>query len=147
MSRIIFDLPEHFGFSIELPVFFSHINMAGHLDNAQLLGLVAEARLHFFHTLCAIGTFPAHVVSDVVIQYISEVFYGETLRVDLVPADFNRYGFDLVFHAMKATGASAGREVARGKTGIVFIDKTSHRPTPIPEPLRQALLQREARAA
>jgi hypothetical protein len=35
------------------------------------------------------------------------------------PVDFNRYGFDLVFCMTEVT---QGREVARGKTGIVFID-------------------------
>jgi hypothetical protein len=35
-----------------------------------------------------------------------------------VPADFNKYGFDIVFRLQdKATG----REVARGKTGVVFV--------------------------
>lgn len=45
------------------------------------------------------------------------------------PTDFNRYGFDLVFCM---TEVSQGREVARGKTGIVFIDPDTRRVTPIP---------------
>ncbi|WP_305794713.1 thioesterase family protein, partial [Myxococcus sp. CA051A] len=58
------------------------------------------------------------VVGDMMAQYKSEAFYGETLRVDMVPDDFNKYGFDLVFRLQdKATG----REVARGKTGVVFL--------------------------
>jgi hypothetical protein len=40
------------------------------------------------------------------------------------PADFNRYGFDLVFCMTEVTQQ---REVARGKTGIVFIDPGTRR--------------------
>jgi acyl-CoA thioesterase FadM len=58
------------------------------------------------------------VVGDMMAQYKSEAFYGETLQIDMVPADFNKYGFDIVFRLQdKATG----REVARGKTGVVFV--------------------------
>jgi hypothetical protein len=49
MARIVFDLPAQF--STELQVYISHVNQGGHLDNAQLLSLVSEARLRFFHAL------------------------------------------------------------------------------------------------
>ena len=48
MPRIQYDLPEPFVFSTELPIYTSHINWGGHLDNAQLLSLVGEARSRFF---------------------------------------------------------------------------------------------------
>ncbi|HRO81407.1 MAG TPA: thioesterase family protein [Alicycliphilus denitrificans] len=140
MARIVFDLPAHFGFSTELQVYISHVNQGGHLDNAQLLSLVSEARVRFFKSLgyaeadvAGLST----VVGDMLAQYKSEAFHGETLRVQMTPQDFNRYGFDLVF---RMTEKSQGREVARGKTGIVFIDRAARRPAPIPEPVRQLLL-------
>jgi acyl-CoA thioesterase FadM len=40
------------------------------------------------------------------------------MRVDMVPADFNKYGFDIVF---RMTEKASGREVARGKLGVVFV--------------------------
>lgn len=140
MARIVFDLPAHFGFSTELQVYISHVNQGGHLDNAQLLSLVSEARVRFFKSLgyteadvAGLST----VVGDMLAQYKSEAFHGETLRVQMTPQDFNRYGFDLVF---RMTEKSQGREVARGKTGIVFIDRAARRPAPIPEPVCQLLL-------
>ncbi|MBS0391453.1 MAG: acyl-CoA thioesterase [Proteobacteria bacterium] len=144
MARIVFHLPAQFGFSTELQVYISHVNHGGHLDNAQLLSLVSEARVRFFRSLGysegdvgGLGT----VVGDMLAQYKSEAFHGETLRVQMTPQDFNRYGFDLVFCM---TEVSQGREVARGKTGIVFIDRTLRKPAPIPESVRQQLLQRAA---
>ncbi|GAA3997071.1 thioesterase family protein [Comamonas faecalis] len=141
MARILFDLPERFAFSTEVQVYISHVNQGGHLDNAQLLSLVSEARVRFFRSLGFregdVGG-AAIVVGDMVAQYKSEAFYGETLRVQMQPADFNRYGFDLVYCM---TEVRQGREIARGKTGIVFIDPRERRVTPIP-----AVVQRELNA-
>ena len=147
MARVVFDLPAHFGFATEVQVYISHVNQGGHLDNAQLLSLVSEARVRFFRSLgypeadvAGLST----VVGDIVAQYKSEAFHGETLRVEMTPQDFNRYGFDLVFRMAEA---SQGREIARGKIGIVFISKADRRPAPIPESVRRLLLQRAEPAA
>ena len=79
MARILFDLPERFGFTTELQVYISHVNYGGHLDNAQLLSLVSEARMRFFQSLgytegdvagLAIG------VGDMLAQYQSEALHG-----------------------------------------------------------------------
>ncbi len=145
MARIVFDLPARFGFATELQIYISHVNQDGHLDNAQLLSLVSEARLRFFQSL---GYREGHVdgaaivVGDMLAQYKSEAFHGETLRVQMQPADFNRYGFDLLFCMTEVTQQ---REVARGKTGIVFIDPGTRRVTPIPAGVLAAL-QRSAQA-
>lgn len=140
MARIVFELPSRLGFATEVQVYISHVNEGGHLDNAQLLSLVSEARLRFFQSLgyseadvAGVST----VVGDIVSQYKSEAFHGEVLRVAMTPHDFNRYGFDLVFHM---TEVKHGREVARGKIGIVFIDKTSRKPTAIPASVHKLLL-------
>ena len=140
MPRIQFELPERFTFSTEIQIYISHVNQGGHLDNAQLLTLVSEARVRFFQ---ALGYREAGVeglsivVGDIVAQYKSEGFHGETMCVEMAPADFNRYGFDLVFCMTEKT---SGREVARGKIGIVFIGKADRKVAPIPESIRQLLL-------
>lgn len=132
MSRIRFDLPAHFVFATELPIYISHVNQGGHLDNAQLLTLVSEARVRFFRSLghreSNVAGCPI-VVGDLVAQYKSEGFHGETMRVRMVPQDFNPYGFDLVY-CMDCV--DTGREVARGKVGIVFIDRATRKPAPVP---------------
>lgn len=132
MARIVFELPAQFSFETEMQIYISHVNQGGHLDNAQLLTLVSEARVRFFQSLgyresgvegCVI------VVGDVVAQYKSEGFHGETLRVQMVPSDFNKYGFDLVFFMIER---SSGREVARGKVGVVFVDTINRTVARIP---------------
>ena len=132
MSRIQFALPQAFVFATDIQIYISHVNQGGHLDNAQLLTLVSEARVRFFKSLgwrefdvagCPI------VVGDLVAQYKSEGFHGETMRVRMVPQDFNRYGFDLAY-CMDCV--DTGREVARGKIGIVFIDRATRKVAAVP---------------
>ena len=100
MARVQFELPDHFIFTTEVQIYVSHVNQAGHLDNAQLLTLVSEGRARFFRWL-GYTEFDvegvAIVVGDMLAQYKSEGFYGEVIRVEMVPADFNKYSFDLVF--------------------------------------------------
>ncbi len=139
MPRIQFELPEHFGFCTELQVYTSHVNQGGHLDHAQLLTLVSEARVRFFQSLGwreASVEGLAIVVGDIVAQYRSEAFHGEILRVQMLPADFNRCGFDLVFCM---TEKDSGREVARGKVGVVFVDPQHKRAAPLPQAFCQRL--------
>lgn len=132
MPRIKIDLPEKFIFSTEIPIYINHINYGNHLDNAALLSLVSEARVRFFKAFgytelnvegCGI------VVADVAAQYKSEAFYGEVLVFEMSANDFNKYGCDLVW---RISDQASGREVARGKTGIMFFDYTARKAAPVP---------------
>jgi len=132
MPRIQFQLPEQFVFSTDIQIYISHVNQGGHLDNAQLLTLVSEARVRFFKSLgYTEGNVAGHpiVVGDLVAQYKSEGFHGETMRVSMVPQDYNPYGFDLVY---RMECLDTAREVARGKIGIVFIDRATRKVAAIP---------------
>ena len=124
MARIQFELPEQFIFQTDIPIYINHVNQGGHLDNALLLTLVSEARVRFFRWLGYQGELDIEgqslVVGDMMAQYKSEAFYGETMQVDMVPADPNKYGFDIVF---RLRDKDSGREVARGKTGVVFLGR------------------------
>ncbi len=132
MPRIKIDLPEHFSFSTEIPIYIGHINYGHHLDNAAMISLVAEARVRFFKALGyteldieGVGI----VVADVAAQYKSEAFHGETLVIEMGANDFNKFGCDLVW---RLSDKASGREVARGKHGIVFFDYAVRKPTAVP---------------
>ena len=139
MARIQFELPERFSFHTDIPLRPSHINHARHLDNAQLVVLVSEARLRFYQSLGyqdvdVEGT--VAMVGDQLIQYLAEGMPGDVMRVEFQPQDFNRYGFDLAF---RVTEARSGREIARGKIGTVFVSLSTKKVTPVPLPLLQKL--------
>jgi acyl-CoA thioesterase FadM len=140
MPRLHFDLPERFRFATDIQIYISHVNQGGHLDNAQLLTLVSEARLRFFKALgyrseSDVAGHPI-VVGDIGAQYQSEGFHGETMRVEMEPTDFNKYGFDLAFRMREKT---TNRDVARGKVGIVFVQRGVKKAAPLPPAFLESL--------
>lgn len=137
MPRLILELPKAFAFTTDVQIYLSHVNQGGHLDNAQLLALVSEARVRFFNWMgyreFDVGDLNI-VVADMMAQYKSEGFHGETMRVEMVPTDLNKYGFDLWF---RMTESEKGREVACGKSGVVFVNRHTMKPTVLPDPIRK----------
>lgn len=136
MPRVRIDLPERFVFSTDIPVYIGYINYGNHLDNAALLTLVSEARVRFLKSM-GYGDMDVEgvgmIVADHAVQYRSEAFHGEVLVFSLCANDFHEFGCDLVWLVREK---ESGREVARGKTGLVFFDYTRRCKVPVPEPFR-----------
>lgn len=132
MPRIQHTPAQRYPFASEIQIYISHVNQGGHLDNAQLLTLVSEARVRFFKSM---GYFESGVeganivVGDIVAQYKSEGFHGETMCIEMAATDFNKYGFDLQF---RMSEKETQREVALGKIGIVFIGRDDRKVIHIP---------------
>jgi len=139
MTRIHIRLPSQFAFSTDITLYQSHLNYGGHLDNALLLTVVSEARVRFFKSLGyteldveGVGI----LVADAALQYRSEAFHGEVMVLRLGATDLGRKGFDLVWSMNEQT---TQREVARGKTGIVFFDYATHQVVPMPAAFREKM--------
>jgi acyl-CoA thioester hydrolase len=139
MARIQIQLPEQFTYATDIMLYQSHMNYGGHLDNALLLTVVSEARVRFFKSLGyteldveGVGI----IVADAAVQYRSEAFHGEVMVVQMGAADLVDKGFDLVW---RMNEQSSQREVARGKTGIIFCDYTTHKVVPMPTVFREKL--------
>ncbi len=139
MARVQIEVPEQFPFSTEIMLYLSHMNYGGHLDNALLLTVVSEARVRFFKSFGyteldveGVGI----IVTDAAVQYRSEAFHGEAMVVQMGAADFGSKGCDLLWRMHEQ---SSQREVARGKTGIVFFDYAARKVTQVPERFRARL--------
>ncbi len=144
--RVRIDLPDHFHFQTEVPVYIGHINYGGHLDNALLLSIVSEARLRFlksmgFTELDVDGT--GTVVADAAVQYKAEAFHGDLLSLRIAVLNLERKSCDLFW---QMTDSPSGREVARGKTGVVFFDYATRKVTEIPAAFRRAIATLDAAA-
>jgi 4-hydroxybenzoyl-CoA thioesterase len=146
MARIEITLPDSFPFTTEIQLYIGHINYGGHLDNALLLTVVSEARLRFFKSMGyselnveGVGI----IVADAALQYKSEAFHGEVMVVRMAAGDFNNVGCDLLW---RMTEETTGREVARGKTGIVFFDYAKRKVARVPEGFRRLASRAESDA-
>ncbi len=72
-------------------------------------------------------------MTDAIIVYKSEGFYGDTLTIDVAVGDFGRSGCDFFY---RLTNKLTRKEIARAKTGIVFFDYKTRKVVSIPECFR-----------
>lgn len=131
MARVKIDLPDRVVFSCEIPVRITDVNYGGHVGNDSLLSLLHEARVQFLRNFGFSAKNVAGkgiIMADAVLVYKSEIFYGETLTIDVGLADIQRHGLDLTYKV-----SSNGKEVARAKTGIVFFDYDKRAIASMPE--------------
>ena len=136
MPRLQLELPERFAFSTDVTVYVGHINVGRHVDNALMLSLVAEARTRYFAALGYIEDAIeglAVTLTDVLWLYKAEAFHGDVLSVEIVADDYNKYGFDLIY---RMTRKSDGREIGRGKHGLVFVDLQQRKVALVPPVFR-----------
>jgi acyl-CoA thioester hydrolase len=141
MSRVTIDLPESFLFATDIPVRVDDLNYGNHVGHDSILTIMQEARVSFYRQLgfkneLSLDGPVGQVIADVAIIYKSESFLGDVLICKIAAADFNKYGFDLLYQLNnKLTGA----EVARGKTNIVCFDYDKRKVASIPGVLLQKL--------
>ena len=137
MARVKLQLPENFIFSTEISVRISDINYGGHLGNDSVLSIIHEARLRFlknfgYSEMDVEGS--GIIMSDSVIVYKGEGFYGDLLTVEVTAGDFNNYGCDIFY---KIANKKTAKEVVRAKTGIVFFDYSNRKVMPVPEKFKK----------
>ncbi len=138
MPRVSLELPTTYHFTTEIPIRISDINYGGHLGNDSVLSILHEARLRM---LVEQGWTELNIeqtgiiMSDCVIIFKSEAFYGESLRIQISVQDFTKFGCDLYYFVRER---ESGREVAHAKTGIAFFDYSVRKLAPVPERFRTA---------
>lgn len=136
MARVKIILPAKFLFTTEIALRINDINYGGHLGNEAVLSIVHEARVQFLqsHGYSEIDVEgSAIMMTDAVINYLSEGFYGDVLKVEVGITDFQSTQCDIIF---RLTNKESGKEVARAKTGIVFLDPHKRKIVPIPDAFR-----------
>lgn len=100
-----------------------------------------EARVQLYRSLGYVNELNfegpvGQVIADVAVQYKSESFLGDELVIKVGVSDFNKYGFDM-YYLMINQGS--GKEVARGKTGIVCLNYDTRKIAVVPQRLKQQL--------
>jgi acyl-CoA thioester hydrolase len=133
MARIRISVPESFSFSTVIPIRITDLNYGGHVGNDSILSLIHEARVQFlkhfgFTELDFAGT--SLIMSDVAIEFRSEVFYGNSLKVMVTAGEFSRAGFDIFYQMMNSEN---NKLVAVAKTGMVCFDYSGRKVTAVPE--------------
>jgi acyl-CoA thioester hydrolase len=140
MVRVALELPKNFSLSTDIPVRISDINYNNHLGHDSIITLIHEARVRFLNaygfTELDIDGFGL-VMTDLVVIYKAEVFYGEILTIEVTIQDFTKYGCDFIY---RVTNKETGAEVARAKTGVLIYDYAKRKVVPVPKSFRSAMV-------
>lgn len=134
MPRLQLDFPAEVRFTCELSVRASDLNYGNHVGNDSILTIMQEGRIQFYRSLGYQNELHfegqvGHLVADSAIVYKSEAFLGDVLRIDIAISDFNKYGFDMYY---RLRNKETGKDVAVGKTGMVFFDYEKRKVASIP---------------
>ncbi len=137
MARIQINFPETIIFSTEIKIRITDLNYGGHLGNDTMLSLLHEARVRFLKHLdySEMDIEGAGIImADAAIQFKTEAFYGERLKIEIAAGEFTRAAFDLFYRV-----SCSSRVVALAKTGIVFYDYNRKKVVSVPEKFQRKL--------
>jgi len=140
MSRIKIEFPSQVAFTTEIPIRITDLNYAAHVGNDTILSIIHELRMqwlaHFGYTnelsIEGIGL----IMSDVAIEFKSELFYGDSITGSLAVQNITRIGFDLYYRLEKRKEHSL---VALAKTGMVCFDYNKRKIVTVPRRLNDKL--------
>ncbi|MFL5746628.1 MAG: acyl-CoA thioesterase [Niastella sp.] len=135
MARIKVELPEQFTFSTTIPVRITDLNYDKHVGNDTILSMIHEARVQYLKQLgygeldlAGVGV----IMSDVGIEFKSELFYGDEVIASVAAGDISKIAFDLYYKLEKRSGDTTVL-VAVAKTGMVCYDYAKKKVAAIPE--------------
>ena len=137
MGRVRLQIPANFLFRTEIPIRISDVNYGGHLGNDALLSIVHEARIQFLRNLGYSELDiedTAMIMTDAIIVYSSEGFYGDVLTVEVGTADFQLTQCDFVF---RLTNTTSQKELSRVKTGVAFFNRRTRKISAVPDAFRK----------
>ena len=135
MVRTRLQLPSLFAFSTVLPVRITDVNYGGHVGNDTILTLLHEARVQYLQSLgysemnfAGAGL----IMSDAVIEFKNELFYGNPLTAFVTAEEFTRVSFD-IFYRLSVEKDGKEMLIATAKTGMVCFDYQARKVVAVPE--------------
>lgn len=135
MARIKIDLPDSIIGNIIVPIRISDINYGNHVGNDAFVAIIHEARmqwlgLHDNTEMNFAGT--SLIMSDLVIEFKQESFYGDIVNITLFAGEISRVSFEL-FYQLSTLRGDKQILLAKAKTGMVCFDYNSKKTVSIPE--------------
>ncbi len=128
-------MEEKYNFSTELDVRIDEINYGGHLGNDKYLSFFQEARLRYLKKFdcseLSIGDETSLIMSQAHVNYKSEVFWGDRLKIFVRISQLEKIRFRIEYKIM---GHGAYQtEVANGFTDMVGFDYKNRKIKRLPE--------------
>ena len=127
MARIKIEIPVNKLTTIQIPVRITDINYGNHLGNDVFVSIIHEARVQWLlqnhFSELNIGECGL-IMGDLMIEYKSESFYGDTVNIDLFSENISSVSFDLIYH-LYTTRDGKRIVLANAKTGMICYNYTT----------------------
>jgi YbgC/YbaW family acyl-CoA thioester hydrolase len=131
-------------FKTEITIQVGDLNYGGHVGNERYLLFAQETRIRFLESLgyseMKFGPYGL-VVSEASIEYVQELFHGDSISISMSIASLSRVGFDC-FHTISMQRNGTTIIVAKIMTGMVCYDYAARKVRSIPEDIKAKLEQR-----
>ena len=143
MARIRLMIPGNVIATMNITVRITDINYGNHVGNDSLLSISHEARVQWlkqnnFSELNAGGV--ALIIGGLAIEFKSESFYGDILKIEIGCGEITSVGFELFY---KLTAERNRKEIliANAKTDMVCFDYENKKVVPLADILKQILVK------
>ena len=135
MARIKIDMPENKLAEIIIPVRISDINYGNHVGNDAFVSIIHETRMQWlqqqgYTELDFAGT--GLIMSDLVIEFKNESFYGDIIEVTIYAGETARVSFDL-YYQLSTIRNGIRLILANAKTGMISYSYERKKPVALPE--------------
>jgi acyl-CoA thioester hydrolase len=142
MARIKIELPASFQFTATVPVRITDLNYGGHVGNDTVLSIIHEARMKFLYhygytEMNFAGT--GMIMSDAVIEFKNELFYGDTVKASVAIAEISKVSFEFYYKLEKEAGDKSIL-VAAAKTGMICYNYEKKKITAVPEEIKSKFI-------
>lgn len=141
MARVKLVIPGNSIATIEIPVRITDINYGNHVGNDAFVSIIHEARMQWlagygYTELNIEGT--GLIMSDIIVEFRSESFYGDRISVVISAAEITRAGFEL-YYQLHTQRDGTPILLANAKTGMICYDYNSKKVAAVPEQLKLLL--------
>lgn len=150
MARTKLTMPSGSIHEVKRSVRITDINYGNHLGNDSLVSILHDARVDWLHhhglSELNVGISSENasstglIMSELVVNYLNESFYGDELIITISVGDCTRAGFELLYK-IDANRNSEIIPVALAKTAMVCFDYQKRKVSPIPTILLNLLGQ------
>lgn len=141
MARIKIELPPGKLTELIIPVRISDINYGNHVGNDAFVSLIHEARLQWLQqydysemNFAGAGL----IMSDIAVEFKSESFYGDVIKVEVFIGEISRISFEL-YYRLSTKRDEKDILLALAKTGMITYNYDFKKPVSIPEAAKEIL--------
>ncbi len=128
-------------FQTQIPVRITDLNYGNHVGNDSLLSIIHESRVQFLkhNDMSELDVKGASLImSESLILYKNEGFYGDIFTVKIWAADISTVSFDLLYEISTEREGDI-KIIAQAKTVMICFDYTNRKTCTVTNALSQIL--------